>query len=51
MNYLGTTGVRVSEICLGSMTFGRADAGCDAATSEAIMDEFVRLGKEMPATH
>ena len=32
---LGRTGLKVSEICLGTMTFGRQ---CDEATSRAIMD-------------
>ncbi|MGA9118928.1 MAG: aldo/keto reductase [Bacteroidota bacterium] len=32
---LGRTGLRVSEICLGTMTFGRQ---CDEGTSFAIMD-------------
>ena len=34
-NRLGRTGLKVSEICLGTMTFGRQ---CDEATSHAIMD-------------
>src|SRR5205823_1717986 len=32
---LGKTGLKVSEICLGTMTFGHQ---CDEATSIAIMD-------------
>lgn len=32
---MGRTGLKVSEICLGTMTFGKQ---CDEATSFAIMD-------------
>src|ERR687887_2919058 len=38
---LGRTGLKVSEICLGTMTFGRQ---CDEATSFAIMDTAVEYG-------
>ena len=48
---LGRSGLRVSELCLGSMTFGEADAssfmhgvGCDEATSHAIMNRALELG-------
>lgn len=34
--HLGRTGLKVSEICLGTMTFGNQ---CDEATSHAIMDK------------
>jgi aryl-alcohol dehydrogenase-like predicted oxidoreductase len=53
MNYrqLGSSGVRVSELCLGAMTFGEADASsamhkisADAETSFAIMNRAVELG-------
>lgn len=37
----GTTGVKVSELCLGAMTFGRE---ADRDTSFAIMDKFVEAG-------
>jgi 1-deoxyxylulose-5-phosphate synthase len=38
---MGRTGLKVSEICLGTMTFGRQ---CDEATSFAIMDTAVEHG-------
>ena len=39
--FLGRTGLRVSELCLGTMTFGRE---ADEATSHAILDRFVAAG-------
>jgi aryl-alcohol dehydrogenase-like predicted oxidoreductase len=48
---LGSTGVKVSELCLGAMTFGEADetsfmhqVGCDEETSFAIMNRALDLG-------
>lgn len=43
MNYrfLGKTGLRVSEFCLGAMTFGRE---ADEETSRQIMNRFVEAG-------
>jgi aryl-alcohol dehydrogenase-like predicted oxidoreductase len=48
---LGQSGLKVSPLCLGTMTFGEADAqsfmhevGCDEATSFAIMDRAVDAG-------
>ena len=48
---LGRSGLQVSTLCLGGMTFGEADAnsfmhkaGTDAATSHAILDAFVAAG-------
>ena len=38
---LGTTGIRVSELCLGAMTFGRE---ADPPTSRAIVDRFLDAG-------
>src|ERR671924_113236 len=38
---MGRTGLKVSEVCLGTMTFGRQ---CDEATSHAIMDTAVEYG-------
>ncbi|GER90478.1 oxidoreductase [Dictyobacter vulcani] len=38
---LGRTGLKVSEICLGTMTFGNQ---CDEPTSRAIMDQAVEHG-------
>ena len=39
--YLGRTGLRVSELCLGAMSFGRES---DEPTSRAMLDRFVELG-------
>src|SRR5882762_3717477 len=39
--HLGRTGLRVSEICLGTMTFGHQ---CDERTSFAIMDRAAAAG-------
>ena len=41
MRPLGSTGVRVSELCLGTMTFGNE---ADEATSTAIVDHFLEAG-------
>ncbi len=38
---MGRTGLKVSEVCLGTMTFGRQ---CDEATSHAIMDAAFAAG-------
>src|SRR6478672_2781705 len=38
---LGSTGVRVSELCLGTMTFGRE---ADEAAARAIVDRFFEAG-------
>ncbi len=38
---LGRSGLKVSRICLGTMTFG---AGADEAMSYDILDRFVELG-------
>ena len=40
-NPLGRTGLFVSELCLGTMTFG---AEADEATSHALLDTYVRSG-------
>lgn len=39
--YLGRTGLKVSELCLGAMTFGRET---DEATSRQMLDRFVDVG-------
>jgi aryl-alcohol dehydrogenase-like predicted oxidoreductase len=53
MNYrnLGAAGVKVSNLCLGAMTFGEADArsfmhkvGSDEATSHAVLDHALDKG-------
>lgn len=41
INRMGRTGLKVSEICLGTMTFGNQ---CDEATSFAIMDRATEAG-------
>jgi aryl-alcohol dehydrogenase-like predicted oxidoreductase len=42
--YLGNSGLLVSRICLGTMTFGTKDWGCDAATAAAITNQFLEAG-------
>jgi predicted aldo/keto reductase-like oxidoreductase len=37
----GRTGIRVSELCLGTMTFGKE---ADDATSKSIVDRFLDAG-------
>ncbi|HSN76917.1 MAG TPA: aldo/keto reductase [Anaerolineae bacterium] len=39
--YLGRTGMKVSELCLGAMTFGRESSETD---SQAMLDAFVAAG-------
>lgn len=39
--YMGRTGLKVSELCLGTMTFGRE---ADEATSHGILDRFAAAG-------
>jgi len=42
---LGNSGLRVSEICLGTMAFGAEEVwGCDKADSKKIFDSFTRAG-------
>jgi len=42
---LGSTGLRVSELCLGAMTFGEDwDWGANRETSQAIFDAFAEAG-------
>jgi hypothetical protein len=42
---LGTTGLRVSELCLGTMTFGTGWGwGADEPTCRAILDPFDERG-------
>ena len=42
--YLGRSGLLVSRICLGTMTFGNKDWGCDLETSRSIVKTFVDGG-------
>jgi aryl-alcohol dehydrogenase-like predicted oxidoreductase len=48
---LGSSGLKVSSLCLGAMTFGEADegsfmhkVGADEATSQAVLDRAAELG-------
>ena len=42
---LGSSGLRVSELCLGAMTFGSEEAWCaDRAESQAMFEAFVKAG-------
>lgn len=48
---LGSSGLRVSSLCLGAMTFGEADeasfmhkVGSDESTSQAVLDRALELG-------
>jgi aryl-alcohol dehydrogenase-like predicted oxidoreductase len=41
---LGRTGLRVSELCLGAMTFGMPGWGCDEAESLRLVDRFLGAG-------
>src|SRR5690349_72003 len=41
MRFMGRTGLKVSDLCLGAMTFGRES---DEATSFKILDRFVEAG-------
>ena len=46
-NYLGSTGLKVSNLCLGTMTFGHSDdrpGQADEDTAHKIMDKFVQAG-------
>lgn len=42
--HLGNSGLLVSRVCLGSMTFGMKDWGCDFETSAAITRRFIEAG-------
>ena len=44
MRKLGRTGLKVSSLCLGTMTFGNRDWGCDEPTSRKIVDRFLDAG-------
>ena len=43
-NYLGETGLRVSNLCLGTMTFGKNPEDCKEELAHSILDEFVAKG-------
>ncbi len=42
--YLGNSGLLVSRVCLGTMTFGNSAWGCDEATSRDIVKTFFDAG-------
>jgi len=42
--YLGRSGLLVSRLCLGTMTFGNAQWGCDQDVSSGIVRKFVEGG-------
>ena len=42
--HLGRSGLLVSRLCLGTMTFGNKDWGCDQETASAIVNTFVEGG-------
>ena len=42
--YLGKSGLLVSRICLGTMTYGMEGWGCDRAASAAITHRFIEAG-------
>ena len=41
---LGRTGLKVSNLCLGAMTFGNEQFGCDESSSRKIIDRFLEAG-------
>ena len=41
---LGSSGLMVSRITLGTMTFGAPDWGCDEKTSHAILKKYIDMG-------
>ncbi len=42
--YLGRSGLLVSRLCLGTMTFGNTDWGCDEAEARNIVRTFIEAG-------
>lgn len=42
--YLGRSGLLVSRICLGTMTFGNKEWGCDQDAATSIVDAFIDAG-------
>ena len=42
--YLGNSGLLVSRICLGTMTFGMSGWGCDQQEATAITNRFLDAG-------
>jgi len=42
--YLGSSGLLMSRLTLGTMTFGAPDWGCDEQTSHAIIRKYMEAG-------
>ncbi|MCL5019648.1 MAG: aldo/keto reductase [Patescibacteria group bacterium] len=42
--YLGKSGLKVSRVCLGTMTFGEPEWGCGEETSLKIIDKYLDMG-------
>ena len=42
--YLGNSGLAVSRVCLGTMTFGNQAWGCDQKASTAMVDAYIEAG-------
>jgi len=42
--YMGKSGLKVSRVCLGTMTFGQENWGCDKKTSINIVNKFIEKG-------
>jgi aryl-alcohol dehydrogenase-like predicted oxidoreductase len=42
--YLGSSGLLMSRITLGTMTFGAPDWGCDERESHAIIKKYIETG-------
>ncbi len=42
--YLGNSGLLVSRVCMGTMTFGMEGWGCDSSTAAAITARFIESG-------
>jgi len=42
--YMGRTGLLVSRVCLGTMTFGAKDWGCDRKASMQLIDNYLNAG-------
>lgn len=41
---LGSSGLRVSRLCLGTATFGNSEWGCDAAESDRVLGQYLDRG-------
>lgn len=41
---LGRTGLKVSNLCLGTMTFGNGEWGCDEDMAKTIIDRYLDAG-------